>query len=56
MPKIKEKSKKVVVDRGWRMPRTKRPLAYRIIDWFINLEIIAGAVSVIYFIYKLIIN
>lgn len=56
MSKIKQKSKKVVVERGWEIGKAKQEWNRTIFNWFTTSAIIAGAFSVAYFIYKLIIN
>ena len=58
MSKIKEKSKKVVVTKGWELPSQSAPIAWKkgLTDSSYATLAIIGALSIGYFIYKLIIN
>ena len=56
MSKIKERPKKVVVDRGWIIGKSKQEYNRIIFNWLITSSMVAGVFSVAYFIIKLIIN
>jgi len=56
MSKTKEKSEKVVVNRGWIIGKSKQEYNSIIFNWLITSAMVAGGFSVAYFIIKLIIN